>query len=207
MQSTFSCCAVLSLSVVSDSLQPHGAQPTRLLCPWGFSRQEHWSGLPCPPPGDLPNPGTKPRSPALQVDSLPSEPSGKPLPKIISCQFSLCYCSNILHKVPILCMCQVHSVYSVRYFVALEEIRGDLWQLGMPIPGPVIKRHLVLCVGFPGSSAVKNPPGKHETSSIPGSGRPPGEGNGNSFQYSCLGNTMDRGAWWVIVHGVANSWT
>ena len=40
----------------------------------GFSRQEYWSGLPCPRPGDLPNSGTKPRSPALQADSLLSEP-------------------------------------------------------------------------------------------------------------------------------------
>ena len=44
----------------------------------GFSRQEHWSGLPCPPPEDLPNPGIKLWSPALQVDSLLSEPPGKP---------------------------------------------------------------------------------------------------------------------------------
>ena len=43
-----------------------------------FSRQEYWNGLPCPPAGDLPNPGIEPRSPALQVDSLPSEPSGIP---------------------------------------------------------------------------------------------------------------------------------
>ena len=43
----------------------------------GFSRQEYWSGLPRPPPGDIPNPGIEPRSPALQVDSLPSEPPGK----------------------------------------------------------------------------------------------------------------------------------
>ena len=50
-----------------------------LLGPWGFSRQEHSSGLPCPPLGDLPNPGIKPRSPILQADSLPSEPPGKPL--------------------------------------------------------------------------------------------------------------------------------
>ena len=42
---------------------------------------------------------------------------------------------------------------------------------------------------------------------IPGSGRSPGEGNGNSFQYSCLENPMDRGAWWAIVHGVAKSQT
>ena len=44
----------------------------------GFSRQEYWSGLTFPSPGDLPNPGTKPRSPELQADSLPSEPPGKP---------------------------------------------------------------------------------------------------------------------------------
>jgi len=44
----------------------------------GFSRQEYWSELPCPPPGDLPNPGIKLRSPALQADSLPVEPPGKP---------------------------------------------------------------------------------------------------------------------------------
>ena len=52
--------------------------PTRLLGPWGFSRQEYWSELSCPPPGDLPNPGIELRSPALQADSLPSEPPGKP---------------------------------------------------------------------------------------------------------------------------------
>ena len=44
----------------------------------GFSRQEYWSGLPCPPPGDLADTGIKPGSPALQADSLPSEPPGKP---------------------------------------------------------------------------------------------------------------------------------
>ena len=52
----------------------------------GFSRQKHWSGLPCPPPGDLPYPGTQPRSPTLQADSLPSEPAGKPTRK--QCQRS-----------------------------------------------------------------------------------------------------------------------
>ena len=43
-----------------------------------FSRQENWSGLPCLPPEDLLNPGIKPRSPTSQVNSLPSEPPGKP---------------------------------------------------------------------------------------------------------------------------------
>ena len=43
----------------------------------GLSRQEYWSGLPFPSPGDLPNPGIEPRSPTLQADALPSKPPGK----------------------------------------------------------------------------------------------------------------------------------
>ena len=72
-----SSCAVLTDSIMSDSATPW-TEPTRLPCPWEFSRQGHWSDLQCPTPGDLPNPGIEPRSPALQVDYLPSEPSGKP---------------------------------------------------------------------------------------------------------------------------------
>ena len=44
-----------------------------------FSRKEYWSGLPFPSPGDHPDPGIKPGSPALEADSLPSEPPGKPI--------------------------------------------------------------------------------------------------------------------------------
>ena len=44
----------------------------------GFSRQEYWTGLSCPPQGDLPNPGIEPMSPALQANSLPTDPPGKP---------------------------------------------------------------------------------------------------------------------------------
>ena len=51
----------------------HQASPSM-----GFSRQEYWNRLPFPSPGDLPNPGSKPGSPALQADALPSEPLGKP---------------------------------------------------------------------------------------------------------------------------------
>ena len=49
--------------------------------PMEFSRQEYWSGLPFPSPGDLPNPGIEPGSPTLQADALPSEPPGKPTSK------------------------------------------------------------------------------------------------------------------------------
>ena len=58
--------------------------------PMGFSRQEYWSGLPCPLPGDLPNPQIKsefPAAPALHVDSLPTEPPGKPLSWLYVKQF------------------------------------------------------------------------------------------------------------------------
>ena len=58
---------------------------------------------------------------------------------------------------------------------------------------------------------VRNPPAKagdtEDAGSIPGSGRSPGGGNGNPVQHSCLENSMDRGAWRAIVHGVAKNQT
>ena len=67
------CSAVLSRSVMFDSATPLTVAHQAPLS-MGSLRQESWSGLSCPPPGDLPNPGIKPRFPALQEDSLPSEP-------------------------------------------------------------------------------------------------------------------------------------
>ena len=58
--------------------------------------------------------------------------------------------------------------------------------------------------GFPCGSVVKNlPANAGDAGSLPGFGRSPGEGNGNPLQCSCLGNSMDRGAWWATVHRVA----
>ena len=62
-------------SVAQSRLALGGQAPLSM----GFFRQKYWSGLPCPPPGDLPNPGMDHRSPALQADSLPSEPQGSPV--------------------------------------------------------------------------------------------------------------------------------
>ena len=59
-------------SVVSSTLPPHKLSME-------FPKQEYWSGLPFPSPGDLPNQGIKPGCPALQADTLPSKPPGKPL--------------------------------------------------------------------------------------------------------------------------------
>ena len=66
-------------------------------------------------------------------------------------------------------------------------------------------------LGFPGGSVVKNSPANagnaRDIGLIPGLGGSPGEGSGNSLQYSCLENSMDREAWWAIVHGVTKSQT
>ena len=63
-------------------------------------------------------------------------------------------------------------------------------------------------MGFLGGSDDKEPAcNAAEPGSVPGSGRSPGEENGNPLQCSCLGNPKDRRAWWAIVHGVSNSQT
>ena len=69
-------------------------------------------------------------------------------------------------------------------------------------------KDLTLQESFPGDSVGKHPPANAEDSgSIPGSGRSPGEGNGNPLRYSCLENPMDKGAWRATVHGVTKSRT
>ena len=63
-------------------------------------------------------------------------------------------------------------------------------------------------LGFPSVPVMKNPPANAgDAGVIPGSERSPAEGNGNTLQYFCLGNPMDRGAWRAAVHGVTNSQT
>ena len=75
--------------VISELLLfSHSVESNSFACPWtvahqaplskGFSQQEYWSGLPCLPPGDLPDPGIEPMSPALQADSLPLDHQGSP---------------------------------------------------------------------------------------------------------------------------------
>ena len=88
---------------------PPGLEP-RVLCPWGFSRQEYWGELPCPPPGDLPNSGIEPRSPTLQVNSLPFEPLGKPilyLPWLYAC--GNVWCSIFSQKCSMCQNSQLHN--------------------------------------------------------------------------------------------------
>ena len=72
----------------------------------------------------------------------------------------------------------------------------------------IVSHSSILLDTGPGGSEVKaSASNAGDLGSIPGSGRSPGEGNGNPLQYSCLGNPMDRGAWLATVHGVAKSRT
>ena len=102
------------------------------------------------PSGDLPNPGIKPRSPALQVDSLPAEPPGKPK----------------------------------------NTGEGNLSLFQQIFPTQELSQGLP--DGTDGKVSAYN---VGDLGSIPGSGRAPGEENGNPLQYSCLENPTDRGVW------------
>ena len=106
-----------SCSVVSNSLQSHG-----------LYRPEYWSGQPSPSPGDLPNPGIKPRSPALQVDSVPAEPPGK--------------CKNT-GMGSLSCLQQIFSIQELNW--GLLHCRGILYQLSYQ-GSPVVVVVVVLVV-------------------------------------------------------------
>ena len=95
-----------------------------------FSRQEYWSGLPFPSPGDLPNPGIEPRSPTLQADVLPSEPPGKPFRHTAAtvAAKSLQSCPTLSD--PMDCSLQgssVHGIFQVRVleWIAISFSRGS----------------------------------------------------------------------------------
>ena len=112
----------VSCLVVSDSATPWTVAHQAPLS-MGFSRQEYWSGLPFPSPGDLLDPGTEPGSPTLQADSLPSEPAGK-LTKVKV---------KVVQSCPTLCdpMDLVHGVLQAR----ILEWEAFPFFRGLPNPG------------------------------------------------------------------------
>ena len=89
--------------------------------------------------------------------------------------------------------------------------RSDSWGLQhlypplSPDPQPVTGHITLSILNFPGGSDGKDSACNALPGSIPGLGRSPIEGNGNSLQYSCLDNPMDRGTWWATAHGVPKS--
>ena len=91
------------------------------------------------------------------------------------------------------------------------EVGDALGHTVQPVRASVLTAGCKSCchpLGFPGGSDAKESAGNAgDPGSILGWGRSPGEGNGNPLQYSCLENSVDRGAWWAAVHGVTKSQT
>ena len=144
----------------------------------GFSRQEYWSGLPRPPPGDLPNQGMEPTS-------LMSSCIGR--------QVLYHWCHHALNKVQHLAGQQWPRALSL----VLLEIRM----------APTSKHGLSsfeITFVRPMNWGLRPCPVSNLMESTHMFNR---EGNGNPLQYSCLENPVDRGAWWAAVHRVAQSWT
>ena len=126
----------------------------------GFPRQEYWSGLQCPAPEDLPNPGIEP------VSLMSSALAGR---------FFTTSAMQEAHTFYIKCIYTYKYVYA---YIGAEKVQ-----------------------------TVKNLSSVQKTWVQSELGRCPGEGNGNPLQYSCLENSMDRGAWQATAHGVPKSWT
>ena len=165
----------------------------------GFFRQEYWSGLPCSPPGDLPNSGIElmiPVSPGLQADSSPT--LGKPIQSFMSIQYwyelmntylilwviiqyyFIYFADQIILTLIIRSSFKLthESLWHASYFVFVHFL--NFWFPGLPRVAQIVK----------GSASNVGDSGL-----IPGLGRSPGKENGNPLQYSCLENSMDGGAW------------
>ena len=174
-------------------------------------------GGPFPSPGDLPNPGMEPRSPALQADSPPAEPQGSLLaergcfilPSVTSSRQGLSWSVSRWRW-------RQHLRGITRQGLGeRSELRPRLLS-GHPSAGTARMSAVFLgrhrCCPAPRGAPLPPPSlvaGKEsacdagDPGSVPGSGRSPGEGNGNPLQCSFLENPTDRGAWWAAVLGVA----
>ena len=148
----------------------------------GFSRQEYWSGLPFPSPGDLPDPGIKPGSPALQADALPSMPKAK-----YTDQYSSVAWPNPLS------LSWVANLHHVHFAQKSSKVIGR--------PGCTLWDSLV-------AQMVKKPPAMRETWIRSLAWEDPLE-EGMTTPSCILAWRIprDRGAWWATVHGVAKSQT
>ena len=205
-------------------LRPHRWLPHQASLSLGFSRQEYWSCLPLPPPGDLPNPGIEPVSPALAGGCFTTEPPGKPQysqqttemaphssgfwkPSLKASRSWLS--PQVLWRRPLLvCAC------CLLLCPPLGWGQGSLWSLFYEQlilckkPWLSWLQHLLLAptrwsLGFQNVTrrcGTNTQTTMHDL--LVFNVTYSGEGNGSALQYSCLENLMNRGAWWAIVHGV-----
>ena len=142
--------------------------------------------------------GDRPRP----TENLPSLPA---LMHVRGAGFSAINCNESFHP--------VHSSVSVCLFAGWGQrpLQSELcvqriWHKTNTVWFHLKEAHTAINSGSPGGSVVKNPPADAgDPGSVPESGRSLGEGNDNPLQYSWLENSIDRGAWWATVHGVAKS--
>ena len=159
----------------------HFATPWTVACQapltMRFSRQEYWSGLPCPAPGDLSHSGTEPES------HMSPELAGEFF--TTSSTWVLVLSSN-----------GERLLKCTRIILGMMKMSCNwIVVMGWLPRGTVVKNLPV------------NAEDARDGGPIPGWGRSPDVGNGNPLQYSCLEHSMDRGAWWATVHEVAKSAT
>ena len=218
-------------SVIFDALRPHGLKPARLLCPWVFS----WSGLPCLPRGDLPDPGIEAESPVSPASAgrffttsttwgpvmTSSDPATVPQrePKTSK--------SPDAETGPV--WPEPAHPHTAGLWVELDRLGAHAWAesaetceqsvrgAGSPNDTCGVTAGFVtwsragldchLLHELPWQLGGKESAyNARNLGLIPGSGRSPGAEDDDPPQYSCLRNPMDRGAWRITVHGVGNSW-
>ena len=136
------------------------------------------------------------------------------LPSCLSGRESACQCRRYgfdpwVRKIPWSRKQQLTSVFLPGESHGQRNLAGYIQSMGSQRVGyDWATKHASDSWGFPGGSVVKNlTANAGDMGSIPGSGRSPGEGNGNPLQFSCLGNPMDIAAWQATVREVAKSWT
>ena len=145
----------------------------------GFSRQDYWSELPFPSPGNLPDPGIIPMAPALQADSLPLSHHVFFLYVLTTSVFFLksIYIFGLTEWV-LVAACRIFNFCWRMWNLLVVACRIQFPDQGLN-PGTLHWKHRVLATGLPGKSPLL---------------------------YSCLEKSIDREAWWARVHGVEKSW-
>ena len=171
----------------------YGLEHTSLFCPWNFLETIHWSGLSCPPPGHLQNPGVEPASLmslALEggfiTTSATWEAQCHPSVQFssLSCVWLFATPWTAAHQASL----SITNSWSLLKFMSIELVMSS--------------NHLILCHTLLLLPSIFLSIRVFSNESVLCR-----EGNGNPLQYSCLENPMDGRAWWATVHGVLKSRT
>ena len=182
---------------LSPSGRPHGLQPTRLFCPWESPSKKTGVGCHALLQGIFLTQGSNPclfLLLRLQAGSLPWAPPEKPLIYYLSFTQLSSYLTIISLSIHI---CNVSSTHIYQSFVYhLSYVSSFIYHL-------IYLPHL--CIYLGGSHSKESACNVGDLGSIPGLVSSPGEGNRYPLGSSCLENPVDTGAWWAILHGVAES--